>query len=190
MFHPGRKYPSDAWGGRPEARGSGLRRRTPRRSAKAGRLDLALQGLGDNGHTASLFPGLAAIEETNRPVVAAYVEVVGMWRLTLTPPAIDAARRVAFLVSAPARPMSWRACWRALTTRPSCRRRTSGPRTRAPCGSSTPPRRETAADEMTAMEPLPQQHADRVFRSCPMAWCRNGAPGQRPRHGQGGRLAG
>ncbi len=63
------------------------------------RLDLALQGLGDNGHTASLFPGLAAIEETSRPVVAAYVEVVGMWRLTLTPPAINAARRVAFLVS-------------------------------------------------------------------------------------------
>lgn len=63
------------------------------------RLDLALQGLGDNGHTASLFPGLAAIEETRRPVVAAYVEVVGMWRLTLTPSAINAARRVAFLVS-------------------------------------------------------------------------------------------
>ncbi len=63
------------------------------------RLDLALQGLGDNGHTASLFPGLAAIEETSRPVVAAYVEVVGMWRLTLTPPAINAARKVAFLVS-------------------------------------------------------------------------------------------
>ena len=63
------------------------------------RLDLALQGLGDNGHTASLFPGLAAIDETTRSVVAAYVEVVGMWRLTLTPPAINAARRVVFLVS-------------------------------------------------------------------------------------------
>jgi 6-phosphogluconolactonase len=65
------------------------------------RLDLALQGLGDNGHTASLFPGLAAIEETSRLVVATYVEVVGMWRLTLTPPAINAARKVAFLVSGP-----------------------------------------------------------------------------------------
>ncbi len=64
-----------------------------------GRLDLVLLGLGDNGHTASIFPGLATVAETSRSVVAAYVEVVGMWRLTLTPPAINAARRVAFLAS-------------------------------------------------------------------------------------------
>ena len=64
-----------------------------------GRLDFVLLGLGDNGHTASLFPGLAAITETQRSVVAAYVEVVGMWRLTLTPPPINAARRVAFLAA-------------------------------------------------------------------------------------------
>jgi 6-phosphogluconolactonase len=63
------------------------------------RLDLVLLGLGDDGHTASLFPGLVAVTETNRPAAACYVEVMGMWRLTLTPPAINAARRVAFLVS-------------------------------------------------------------------------------------------
>ncbi len=64
-----------------------------------GRLDLVLLGLCDNGHAASLFPGLAAVTETRRTVMAAYVEVVAMWRLTLTPPAINAARRAAFLVS-------------------------------------------------------------------------------------------
>jgi 6-phosphogluconolactonase len=64
-----------------------------------GRLDLVLLGLGHDGHTASLFPGLAAVTETRRAVMEAYVEFVGMWRLTLTPPTINAARRVVFLVS-------------------------------------------------------------------------------------------
>ena len=63
------------------------------------RLDLVLLGLGQNAHAASLFPGMAAVTETRRTVMASYVEYVGMWRLTLTPPAINAARRVAFLVS-------------------------------------------------------------------------------------------
>jgi 6-phosphogluconolactonase len=63
--------------------------------------DLILLGLGDNGHTASLFPGLAAVTEKKHWVMAQYVEVVGMWRLTLTPVVINAARRVVFLVSGP-----------------------------------------------------------------------------------------
>jgi 6-phosphogluconolactonase len=61
--------------------------------------DLILLGMGDNGHTASLFPGLAVVTESERWVMAQYIEVVGMWRISMTPVVINAARRVAFLVS-------------------------------------------------------------------------------------------
>jgi len=64
-----------------------------------GRLDLILLGIGTDGHTASLFPGTAALEEREQSVVAVYVERLHAWRLTLTLPAINAARHVLFLVS-------------------------------------------------------------------------------------------
>jgi 6-phosphogluconolactonase len=61
--------------------------------------DLVLLGMGSNGHTASLFPGLTALGEAERWVVAELVPEVGMWRVTLTAPAINAAARVLFLVT-------------------------------------------------------------------------------------------
>lgn len=64
------------------------------------RHDLILLGLGDDGHTASLFPGTAALEETSRRVVANFVPKLNSWRLTFTFPLIDYARHVYFLVSA------------------------------------------------------------------------------------------
>jgi len=67
------------------------------RSARFPAFDLILLGMGDNGHTASLFPGTAALRETTRWVVAQYVEVMTTWRVTFTAPLINAARHVAFL---------------------------------------------------------------------------------------------
>ena len=68
------------------------------------RHDLILLGLGPDGHTASLFPGTAALEETNRRVVANFVEKLGEWRLTFTYPLIAQARSVCFLVDGSKQP--------------------------------------------------------------------------------------
>ncbi len=64
------------------------------------RHDLILLGLGDDGHTASLFPETAALEETARRVVANFVPKLNVWRLTFTLPLINQARHVCFLVNA------------------------------------------------------------------------------------------
>lgn len=64
------------------------------------RHDLILLGLGDDGHTASLFPGTAALGETTRRVVANFVPKFNSWRLTFTFPLINQARQVCFLVNA------------------------------------------------------------------------------------------
>jgi 6-phosphogluconolactonase len=60
--------------------------------------DVTFLGLGEDGHTASLFPGVAALEET-RAWTAAVVGAKPEPRLTMTYPAIDSSRTVAFLVA-------------------------------------------------------------------------------------------
>ena len=64
------------------------------------RHDLILLGLGEDGHTASLFPDTPALEEKTRKVVANFVPKFDSWRLTFTFPLINHARQVCFLVNA------------------------------------------------------------------------------------------
>ena len=62
-------------------------------------LDLVMLGIGPDGHTASLFPGTAALGVTDRLAVANPVPKLGTTRLTLTVPVLNAAREVRFLVA-------------------------------------------------------------------------------------------
>ncbi len=63
------------------------------------RFDVVLLGMGGDGHTASLFPGTAALDEDERLAVASRAPVEPRERVTLTFPALNAARRVLFLVA-------------------------------------------------------------------------------------------
>lgn len=62
-------------------------------------LDCILLGVGLDGHTASLFPGSAALSENQRLVVANYAPGLNSWRMTMTYPLLLSARRVIFLVT-------------------------------------------------------------------------------------------
>ena len=61
--------------------------------------DMVILGIGQDGHTASLFPRTAAVRKTHHWVKANYVEKLDSWRLTLTSTIINKAKRIVFLVS-------------------------------------------------------------------------------------------
>jgi 6-phosphogluconolactonase len=63
------------------------------------RFDLILLGLGPCGHTASLFPGTESLYEVKRLVVAQWVKRFEAFRITLTPPTLNNAAEIMFLVS-------------------------------------------------------------------------------------------
>lgn len=65
------------------------------------RFDLVLLGLGGDGHTASLFAGTPALEVTDAWATRGHAPVEPAERMTLTLPALNAAARVAFLVTGP-----------------------------------------------------------------------------------------
>ncbi|HEV3040386.1 MAG TPA: 6-phosphogluconolactonase [Candidatus Angelobacter sp.] len=63
------------------------------------RFDLIMLGMGPDGHTASLFPGSPALDETQRKVVANWVEKLKTHRITFTFPVLNHAAEVMFTVS-------------------------------------------------------------------------------------------
>ncbi|MBA2683623.1 MAG: 6-phosphogluconolactonase [Gemmatimonadaceae bacterium] len=71
----------------------------PPSSNPARRIDLVLLGLGDNGHTASLFPEGPALDDVSRWVVAAHVNAIPPWRVTMTLPLLNAAAELLFIVA-------------------------------------------------------------------------------------------
>jgi 6-phosphogluconolactonase len=63
------------------------------------RFDLVLLGIGEDGHTASLFPESETLSETKRLAVPAFSPSAGDWRVTLTLPVLNNTALVVFLVT-------------------------------------------------------------------------------------------
>ena len=96
-FHPmpgGHPDPAEAAGLYAER----LVREIPGDGDAVPRFDLVLLGMGDDGHTASLFPDTPILDE-ERLVAEVYVPRMDSWRLSLTLPLLNAARNVVFLVT-------------------------------------------------------------------------------------------
>jgi 6-phosphogluconolactonase len=64
-----------------------------------GSFDLVLLGMGDDGHTLSLFPGTAAVHEEKAWTIAYFLKAQDMYRITLTKTIVNRAARVAFLTT-------------------------------------------------------------------------------------------
>jgi 6-phosphogluconolactonase len=76
-----------------------VREHVPADAAGVPQFDLILLGMGADGHTASLFPGTAALSETKRIVCENFVDKLGSWRITLTIPVLMAARQIVITVT-------------------------------------------------------------------------------------------
>lgn len=68
-------------------------------NSESPQFDLVFLGMGADGHTASLFPGSAALQATEGIAVANFVEKFNSWRITLTASTINNAHQIVFLVA-------------------------------------------------------------------------------------------
>lgn len=83
----------------PEQAATEYGRMLKERFGEGGGLDLVLLGMGEDGHTLSLFPNTAALKESRHRCVANYVEKLNAWRLTLTAAFVNRSEEVVALVS-------------------------------------------------------------------------------------------
>lgn len=76
-----------------------LRKSIPAGESNFPQVDVVLLGIGDDVHTASLFPHTTALQEDQRWVVENWVEKLDTWRITLTAPVLNTAKDLLFLIA-------------------------------------------------------------------------------------------
>jgi 6-phosphogluconolactonase len=83
--------------------------------------DVTLLGVGDDGHTASLFPGSPVLSERSRWVASVSAIGTREARITLTYPALESSRHVAYVVTGPAKRAIVQAIWSGAGELPAAR---------------------------------------------------------------------
>lgn len=76
-----------------------LRKLLPDGDKQFPQFDLIMLGMGDDGHTASLFPDTEILHERDKSVAAVYVDKLASWRISLTYPSLNQARQIMLMVS-------------------------------------------------------------------------------------------
>jgi 6-phosphogluconolactonase len=102
-LHSGQVFPMPTGSANPDEAAANyeasLRKAFGTKEGEVPRFDLIFLGMGDDGHTASLFPHTTAITEAKKLVAAPYVDKLGSHRITLSPPVLNAGKEVVFLVT-------------------------------------------------------------------------------------------